>query len=163
MQTLGRISRWRLAMVCACAGMVLALSQRALASDVSDDAIAYAVTAPVNGFQVAAGSTIAVTWKGPGTSNVNLSLVDVNAWATALVIASNTDDDEEELWRIPCELPPGEYLIYVEDVGVTDWAYGTTFEVTACCPSPSSPQNARPEVRIDRSRPMPRTRPAPRP
>ncbi|HEY0018575.1 MAG TPA: GPI anchored serine-threonine rich family protein [Longimicrobium sp.] len=163
MQKLDRIARWRLAVACACAGMVLALSQRALASDA--DAIAYAVTAPVSGYQVTAGSTIQVTWKGPGTSNVNIHVIHVATWTSFGAIASNTADDGEEFWSIPCDLRPGQYQIYVEDVAVTDWTYGTTFDILPCCPETSSSrvQEARPEVRIDRSRPMPRERLAPRP
>ena len=159
MSRLSRTPRWRLAVLGACAGMVLALSQRAAASGVA----VYQVTAPVNGYQVAAGSTIAVTWTGPGTSNVTLSLIDVGAWTSSVTIASNTADDGQEYWTIPCDLPPGQYLVYIENVAFTDWTYGSTFDILRCCPAESSPQGARPEVRIDRSRPMPRDRIRPRP
>lgn len=159
MSRLSRTPRWRLAVLGACVGMVLALSQRALASGMA----AYQVTAPVSGYQVAAGSTLPVTWTGPGTSNVNVSLVDVNAWAVAAIIATNTADDGQEYWTIPCDVPPGQYLVYIENVAVTDWTFGTTFDILRCCPTEPSPQGARPEVRIDRSRPMPRERMRPRP
>jgi hypothetical protein len=151
--------RWRLAVLGAAAGLVLALSQRAVASGVAT----YQVTGPVNGYQVAAGSTIPVSWTGPGTSNVNLSLIDVGAWMASVTIASNTADDGQEYWTIPCDLPAGQYLVYIENVGLTDWTYGATFDILRCCPTESSAQRARPEVRIDRSRPMPRDRMRPRP
>lgn len=163
--TMSRTSRtaglW-LAVLGACAGMVLAVSQRALASD---GAAAYTVTAPVNGYQVAAGSTIAVTWTGPGTSNVNIHLIHVATWTSAGAIVTNTADDGTEMWTIPCDLRPGQYQIYVEDVAVTDWTYGTTFDILPCCPTSSSSvqQAPRPDVRMDRSRPMPRERLTPRP
>lgn len=166
MKARGRMWRGALAMLGACAGLVLAVSQRALASGDAEGAAAYTVVAPVNGFQVAAGSTIAVTWTGPGTSNVEIALIQSSPFITALTIASNTADDGVEMWTIPCDLPPGQYLIYIEDMAVTDWTYGTTFDILPCCPPSESTmqqQRARPEVRIDRSRPMPRGRPAPRP
>jgi hypothetical protein len=163
MKRQGRIWRWALVTLATCAGMVLAVSQRALAS--GDAAAAYTVLAPVSGWQVTAGSTIAVLWTGPGTSNLEIALVDVNAWTTAATIATNTTDDGQELWTIPCSVPAGTYLIYVENMAITDWTYGTEFEILPCCPETSSIQQqprARPQIRIDRSRPMPRGRPAPR-
>jgi uncharacterized protein YfaP (DUF2135 family) len=164
MKAQDRISRGALAILCACAGMVLAMSQRALAS--GDGVATYSVTAPVNGWQVAAGSTIAVTWTSASpSSNLEIALIDVVAWDTEATIATNTADDGLEMWTIPCDTPPGQYLIYIEDMAVTDWTYGTTFEVLPCCPETQNlrQQRPRPEVRIDRGRPMPRGRPAPRP
>ena len=164
MSRLSRTPRWGLAVLGACMGMVLAVSQRGLASD---GAAAYSVTAPVNGYQVAAGSTIAVTWTGPGTSNVDIHAIHVPTWTSAGAIVSNTADDGQEFWTIPCDLRPGQYQIYVQNVAVTDWTYGTTFDILPCCPTPSSssaPQGTpRPDARIDRSRPVPRERLAPRP
>jgi hypothetical protein len=158
------MARWALVVLSTCAGMVLAVSQRALAS--GDAVAAYTVVAPVSGWQVTAGSTIAVLWTGPGTSNVEVALIDVNAWTTAATIATNTTDDGQEIWTIPCDLAPGTYLIYVENMAVTDWTYGSEFEILPCCRESSNIQQqprARPQIRLDRSRPMPRGRPAPRP
>jgi hypothetical protein len=165
MKRQGRISRWALVVLSTCAGMVLAVSQRALAS--GEEVANYVVTAPVAGFQVAAGSTLPVTWTSANTSsNVEIVLAEVATWTTAATIATNTTDDGVEMWTFPCDLAPGTYLIYIENMAGTDWTYGPEFEILPCCPETSSLQQqprARPQIRIDRSRPMPRNRPAPRP
>lgn len=165
MKRQGRISRWALVVLSTCAGMVLAVSQRALASA---EAVAnYVVTAPVSGWQVAAGSTLPVTWTSASNiGNVEVALVEVGPWTTAATITTNSTDDGVEMFTFPCDLTPGTYLIYVENMAGTDWTYGPEFEILPCCPETSSLQQqprARPEVRIDRSRRMPRGRPAPRP
>lgn len=147
-----RTRGWRLAVAGAVAGMVLAVAPRGFASD--GGAFTYTVTAPGTGYSLVAGSTVVVTWTSTGSSNVNIYLIDVSAWATADVIALNTADDGSEQYTIPANLPAGQYLIYIENVGVTDWIYGDAFDVLACGSQRTQQQAPRRE-RLDRSRPMP--------
>ena len=152
MSILSRTRGWRLAVAGAVAGMVLALAPRGFASD--GGAFTYTVTAPGTGYSLVAGSTVVVTWTSTGSSNVNIYLIDVNAWATADVVATNTADDGSEQYTIPATLPAGQYLIYIENVGVTDWIYGDAFDILACGSQRLQQQAPRRE-RLDRSRPMP--------
>ena len=75
---LSRTRGLRLAVLGAAAGMVLASTQRGQASE---DALAFQVLTPGAGWSLVAGSTVMVTWTSTGSSNVNLYLVDVAAWA----------------------------------------------------------------------------------
>ncbi|HEX6040417.1 Ser-Thr-rich GPI-anchored membrane family protein [Longimicrobium sp.] len=152
---INRSSGWRLAALGVALGMVLAVSQRALASE--DGAFSFTVTSPGTGYQLVAGSTVPVTWTSTsGVGNVNLSLVDVNLWAVVATL-NNTPDDGSENFTIPSTLPTGQYLFYVENVGVTEWAYGETFDILAC-----GSQALRQAPRSgDRSRPISSERRAP--
>jgi hypothetical protein len=158
--------RWslRLAVLGAAAGMVLAASQPARAGGGEPDGrkpFAFTVTSPGTGYQLVAGSTVVVTWTSTSPAgNVNLSLVDVLNWVV-VATHNNTPDDGSEPFTIPANLPAGRYLIYIENVGVTEWAYGAEFDVLACG-SQRVRQQAPPRERPDTSRPMDRTRPAPR-
>ncbi|HEX6909325.1 MAG TPA: Ser-Thr-rich GPI-anchored membrane family protein [Longimicrobium sp.] len=152
---LSRTRGLRLAVLGAAAGMVLASTQRGQASE---DALAFQVLTPGAGWSLVAGSTVMVTWTSTGSSNVNLYLVDVAAWAVADVIAANTADDGAESYTIPATMPAGQYLVYVENVGVTDWTYGDTFDILAC--GSQRMQQQSPRRPLDRSRPLP---PMPRP
>lgn len=152
MSALSRTRGWRWSVLGAAVGMVLAVAPRGLASD---GAFTYTVTAPGTGYSLVAGSTVVVTWTSTGSSNVNIYLIDVNAWATADVIATNTADDGSESYTIPANLPAGQYLIYIEDVGVTEWVYGDTFDILACGSQQRMQQQAPRRERLDRSRPMP--------
>jgi hypothetical protein len=117
-------------------------------------ASSFQVTAPVTGYQIVAGSTVLITWTSAAPSgNVNISLVDVNAWAVADVVAWNTPDDGQEAYTLPANLPAGEYLIYIENVGVTDWTYGTSFDVLAC--GGQVQQRSTPRMHRDPARPLP--------
>jgi hypothetical protein len=114
MKALSRTRRWRLAVLGASAGMVLAVAQKGQASG---GAFTYQVLAPGTGYALVAGSTIPITWTSTGSGNVNISLVDVAAWAVVDVVASNTADYGIELYPIPATMPAGQYLIYIGDVG----------------------------------------------
>lgn len=166
MSVLGRIPGWRLAALGLAAGMVFAASEHALASGGGGESagapFTFTVTAPVTGHQPVAGSTISITWTSSSpTSNVNIYLVDVSAWAVAAVVATNTADDGQEFWTIPASLPAGQYLIYIENVGVTDWTYGSAFDILACgTPAPLLQQRA--PRRGDTARPMSRDRMVPK-
>lgn len=112
-------------------GMALWGTQHARASDGgAKRAMSFAVTAPVSGYSLAAGSTTDITWTG-GNPNERLGiwLVDTDEWIVAGEIAVNIVDDGHESWTIPANLPPGDYQIYIENQSVTDWTYGTPFTV----------------------------------
>jgi hypothetical protein len=162
MKMLSRNVRYTLAVLGAAAGMVLGASQHAAAS--GGEMATYTVTAPVTGYSLIAGSTILVTWtsSSPGSSNVNISLVDSTGWFVADVIANNTPDDGSESYTIPANLPAGRYLIYIEDVGVTSWTFGPAFDILECGSTRLNVQRAGPPVTRDRGRPMPRDRRAPK-
>lgn len=164
MKTVHGARAWRLAVLGAAAGLVLAVSQSARASGPADAPLpfSFTVTSPGTGNQFIAGSTVVVSWTSttPGASNVNISLVDSANWIVVATL-NNTADDGSEPFTIPANLPAGEYLFYVEDVGVTEWAYGSSFYVLECGSSALRQQSA-PRTRIDRSRPIPADRRGPK-
>ena len=151
MKTLSRAWSVRLAALGMAAGLVFAVSQRALAKG-AESVFAYTITSPGTGYQIIAGSTVVVTWTSTANNgNVNLSLVDSAAW-TVVATHNNTADDGSEPFTIPANMPAGRYLIYIEDVGVTEWAFGDEFDVLECGTS-ALRQQSTPRARIDTSRP----------
>jgi hypothetical protein len=162
MNALSRTWGLRLAVLGAAAGMGLAGSQRAEASGGAPAPLpfTFAVTSPGTGNQFVAGSTVVVNWTSTSpSSNVNISLVDVPNWVV-VATNNNTADDGSEPFTIPANLPAGEYLFYIENVGVTEWAYGDSFYILECGSS-ALRQQSLPRTRVDRGRPLRGTKPAP--
>lgn len=132
MRFLGKRIGYRLAVLSAAAGMVLAVSQRGLASATAEQRVlGYDVTAPVTGHELTVGTTTEITWLGGEPEiPVNIYLIDVDQWAVVEVIAQGITDDGQEYWYIPSNLPAGDYQIYIEDVDQTGWTYGSPFTIS---------------------------------
>lgn len=102
-----------------------------LAGLASGSSHSFTVTSPTASSTWTPGSSVTITWTGvPTSSLVNLSLVDVNAWTVAAGIASSVPNNGFHTWTVPATLPPGTYLVYIENVERTTWTYGPHFQIT---------------------------------
>ena len=90
----------------------------------------FTITAPNAASVWVSGSPVTITWTGGSTSTlVNLSLVDVSAWAVYTTIATAIPNSGAFTWTVPANVPAGTYLIYIENVERTVWAYGENFPI----------------------------------
>lgn len=90
----------------------------------------FTITAPNAASVWVSGSPVTITWTGGSTSTlVNLSLVDVSAWAVYTTIATAIPNNGAFTWTVPANVPAGTYLIYIENVERTVWAYGENFPI----------------------------------
>ncbi len=89
----------------------------------------FTITAPTASSVWYPGATVNITWTGGSTSTlVNLRLVDVNAWTVVASIASAIPNSGSYTWTVPSNIPAGRpYLVYIENVERTVWAYGQGF------------------------------------
>lgn len=91
----------------------------------------FTITSPTAGNVWYPGSNVSVTWTGGSPSMlVNLSLVDVQAWAVVATIASPMPNSGVSNWTVPVTVTPGTYLVYIEDVDRTTWTYGENFTIS---------------------------------
>lgn len=118
-----RLRRW-LAFLLTCL-MLLGLTGLASGSSHS-----FTITSPTSSSTWGPGSTVTITWTGgSGSTLVNLSLVDVPAWTVATGIASSIPNSGSYTWTVPPGVNPGTYLVYIENVERTVWAYGESFPI----------------------------------
>ena len=82
-----------------------------------------------------AGSITPITWIGGDTSSeIKISIIDIEAWTVAQTIVSSTPNDGLFTYTIPTTLPfdgpcEREYQFYIQNSQVTDWNYGPTFTI----------------------------------
>ena len=97
---------------------------------VSGSSHMFTITSPTASSFWYPGSTVNITWTGgSGSTLVNLSLVDVNAWTVYTGIAGSVPNNGSFTWTVPQNVPPGTYLVYIENVERTVWAYGPNFQI----------------------------------
>jgi|GEM_PF-4380748 len=126
---MGGALRWRKVF----AVLVTCLMLLGIVGMVSGAPQTFTITSPTGNSAWCPGSTVTVTWTGGSSSTlVNLSLVDVPAWTVAAAIATAVPNTGSFTWTVPVGLPPGTYLVYIEDVGQTTWTYGPEFGVKPC-------------------------------
>ena len=96
----------------------------------------FTIISPNFNDSLCAGSEITINWSGGNPLwNVEISLIDVNAWAVVAIVAANTPNDGMETWTIPSNMPPGNYEIYIQEANVLTWKYGNDFTIKHC-PAP---------------------------
>ncbi|HYG59680.1 MAG TPA: Ser-Thr-rich GPI-anchored membrane family protein, partial [Symbiobacteriaceae bacterium] len=112
------------------AAMMVLIVTFAFAGPASGSSHAFTITSPTGSSVWVPGSAVTITWTGGSTStSVNLSLVDVAAWTVVAGIASAIPNNGSFVWTVPTTLPSGTYLVYIENVERTVWAYGDKFPV----------------------------------
>jgi len=98
----------------------------------------FVITAPNASTVWTAGSTETIQWTGGNPSDhVNLQLGDVGAGQVVASIASNIPNSGTYNWTVPSTLPAGVYVVYIENVQRSMWAYGENFNIVGCLPRPS--------------------------
>ncbi|MBW6536713.1 MAG: T9SS type A sorting domain-containing protein [Mariniphaga sp.] len=97
----------------------------------------FEIISPSKDDSLCAGSEITINWTGGEPAwNVLVYIIDVNSWAVAAVVSSNTANDGNETWNIPSNFPPGLYQAYVQEVNYATWTYGEVFTINYCPANP---------------------------
>lgn len=92
----------------------------------------FTLVAPAANVQLNPGGSVTVTWTGGDPAwKVNLSLVDVDAWAVATSVASSISNGSPSFsWTFPASLPCNRrYEFYVAEVTNITWTYGPVFRL----------------------------------
>lgn len=107
---------------------LLVIGQTRLATATSH----YVLTVPTANSLWLAGTTMTIQWTGgPPATAVKLVLGDVPSWTTAATIGVNLPNTGSYTWTIPANLPTSTYLVYIEAMDQSTWAYGPHITIQA--------------------------------
>jgi len=92
----------------------------------------FAFQVPAGGETWTAGTTHTIEWTGgPIGVNSNVYLISIVPFQSQGPIVLNSPYLQPASWAISSGLPPGQYQLYIEDVGSTTYSYSNIFTVQA--------------------------------
>jgi Ser-Thr-rich glycosyl-phosphatidyl-inositol-anchored membrane family protein len=112
--------------------VVIALAAALLALPRIASAQPFAFQIPAGGETWTAGTTHTIEWTGgPVGVNSNVYLISITPFASQGPIVLNSPYFQPASWAISSGLTPGQYQLYIEDVGSTTYNYSQIFTVQA--------------------------------
>jgi len=98
----------------------------------------YNWTVPAGGETWTAGTTHTLEWTGGPVASVIVILVGLSPYQSYGQIVVNAPYGVPASCVIPANVPPGQFQLFISDVGTTTWTYSQTFTIQAppdCAPS----------------------------